>query len=97
MKKILLLVLSIFVIGQALQAFDYIWPVDVSRKLSATFGEFRTGHFHSGIDIKTDHTIHHPVYSISDGYVWRIVESYAGYGKALYVKMKDGNLCEGVL
>ncbi|MCF7885246.1 MAG: M23 family metallopeptidase [Candidatus Marinimicrobia bacterium] len=90
MKKYSTLLL-IILFSSLMQAYDYLWPVDVSHNLSATFGEFRTGHFHSGIDIKTDQTIHHPVYTISDGYIWRIRETYNGYGKAIYVKMQDGN------
>ncbi|MBQ5638039.1 MAG: M23 family peptidase, partial [Alistipes sp.] len=34
---------------------DYIYPVqEVARLYSANFGEMRPGHFHAGIDIKTD-------------------------------------------
>jgi len=91
MKKYIFLPTILLLVASNLLAGEYLWPVRVSRNLSATFGEYRTGHFHSGIDIKTDQTIHHPVYSIADGYVWRILETYHGYGKALYVKLDNGN------
>ena len=41
--------------GQRLNPDDYIYPVrDVPGLYSANFGELRPGHFHAGIDIKTD-------------------------------------------
>lgn len=71
---------------------DYLWPIKSSNHLSSTFGEYREGHFHSGIDIKTNYRIGYPVYAIDDGYVWRVRTSPFGYGKAVYIKMKDGNI-----
>ncbi|MCF7741316.1 MAG: M23 family metallopeptidase [Candidatus Marinimicrobia bacterium] len=91
MKKYIYLFTIFFLLTGNLLSGEYLWPVRVSRHLSATFGEYRTGHFHAAIDIKTDHTIHHPVYSVADGYVWRLLETYHGYGKALYVKLDNGN------
>ena len=41
--------------AQRLDPGDYIYPIrDVARLYSANFGEMRPGHFHAGIDIKTD-------------------------------------------
>ena len=91
MKKSIWIVLTVLLAFNFLAGFDYLWPVKVSRNLSATFGEYRPGHYHAGIDIKTNHSIGYPVYAIEDGYVWRIKESYRGYGKALYLQLKDGN------
>ena len=41
--------------GQRLNPGDYIYPIrGVAGLYSANFGEMRPGHFHGGIDIKTD-------------------------------------------
>ena len=71
---------------------NYIWPTNSSDKLSATFGEYRSGHYHAGIDVKTNNTIGHPCYAIEDGYISRLVTKPYGYGKAVYLKLYDGNI-----
>lgn len=58
--------------------------------LSGNFGELRPDHFHSGIDIKTQGTIGHPVYSVGEGYVSRIKVQSNGYGKSIYVTHPGG-------
>jgi hypothetical protein len=65
-------------------------PVDFRMLLSGTFGELRTNHFHSGIDIKTAGAEGKPVYAIADGYVSRIKVSAFGFGKALYITHLNG-------
>ncbi|MCC7429513.1 M23 family metallopeptidase [bacterium] len=70
---------------------QYVFPTNASQKLTATFCEFRAGHFHSGIDIKTWGKEGFPVFAIEDGYVSQIRVSPFGYGKAIYLKLKDGN------
>ncbi|MBN2520738.1 MAG: M23 family metallopeptidase [Bacteroidales bacterium] len=67
-------------------------PLDIDLYLSGTYGEIRTNHFHSGIDIKTQGTIGKPVYSIEDGYVYRIKVSSVSYGKTLYIMHNNGLL-----
>ena len=44
-------------------------PLDSDIGLSATFAEFRTGHFHSGLDMRTGGAVGKPVYAAADGYV----------------------------
>jgi hypothetical protein len=58
--------------------------------LSGSFGEIRSGHFHSGIDITTNETEGLPVYAAADGYVSRIKIAPDGYGKALYITHPNG-------
>ena len=58
--------------------------------LSGTFGELRTNHFHSGIDVKTGGEIGKPIYAIEDGWVYRLKVSPYGFGKAVYLKHPDG-------
>lgn len=84
--------LSVFTCAQT-QVFpqDYFRPpVDFRMLLSGTFGEFRSDHFHSGIDIKTGGVEGKPVYAIADGYVYRIKVSAGGFGKALYIAHPNG-------
>jgi hypothetical protein len=65
-------------------------PLDIPLILSGTFGELRSNHFHSGIDIKTQKRQGLPIYAIQDGTVTRIKVSLWGYGKALYVAHPNG-------
>ena len=86
MKKIRLILLFSFLSGQ-----DYIWPTDIGKELSSNFGEFRTTGYHLGVDMKTKGSTGHAIYAISDGYIERIVTNFSGFGKALYLKLDDGN------
>ncbi|NNL08013.1 MAG: M23 family metallopeptidase [Croceitalea sp.] len=65
-------------------------PLDIPLVLAGTFGELRSNHFHSGIDIKTQRRQGLPVYAIGNGTVTRIKVSLWGYGKALYVAHPNG-------
>ncbi len=65
-------------------------PMDIPLILAGTFGELRSNHFHSGIDIKTQQRQGLPIYAIGDGSVTRIKISHWGYGKALYVAHPNG-------
>ena len=61
--------------GQQLAPNDYIYPLrELKQRLySANFGEIRPGHFHAGVDIKTDAEEGKPVVAAADGYVSRVV------------------------
>ena len=74
----------------SLSAQDYTWPTDLGKHLSSNFGEFRTTGYHLGLDMKTKGTTGHPVYAVSNGYISRIVTNYSGFGRALYLKLDDG-------
>lgn len=65
-------------------------PLDIPAYLSGSFGELRGGHFHSGVDIKTQGRIGIPIQAPADGYVSRINISSGGYGKALYINHPNG-------
>ncbi len=65
------------------------WPVKREIDLASGFGDYRSGRFHAGLDIRTGGVTGEPVYSPVDGYVWRIRTNYEGYGKALYVRGPD--------
>lgn len=65
-------------------------PLDIPLYLSGTFGELRSDHFHSGIDIKTQGVEGKAVLSIGEGYVSRIKVGTNGFGKALYITHPNG-------
>ncbi len=66
------------------------WPTSAGSCLTSTFGEFREGHFHSGVDVSTGGKIGFPVYAVADAEVARVRQSCRGYGKAIYLRLKDG-------
>ena len=65
-------------------------PLDCDIGLSATFAEFRIGHFHSGLDMRTGGVIGKAVYAAADGYVCGVRVSPWGGGKMLYIKHPNG-------
>lgn len=69
---------------------DFRSPLDIPLNLSGNFGEFRSNHFHTGIDIKTQGRTGLDVFACADGYVSRIKISPYGYGNALYITHPNG-------
>ena len=90
MKKLFFLLIFFLSIGQGLKAQNYINPLDFRLLLSGSFGELRSNHFHTGIDLKTKGVEGQKVYAIADGYISRIKVSSFGYGKAIYINHHDG-------
>ncbi|PVW15847.1 M23 family metallopeptidase [Marixanthomonas spongiae] len=85
------LFVSLTVFGQKSVPEGYFSnPLDIPLVLSGSFGELRSNHFHSGLDIKTQQREGIPVYAPADGYVSRVKVSHFGYGKALYIKHPNG-------
>lgn len=74
-----------------LLAQDYAWPTDASKYMTSSFCEFRPRHYHAAIDIKTWNQSGYKIFAVGDGYVYRLRVSSTGYGKAVYLKLKDGN------
>lgn len=68
----------------------FISPLKVPLVLSGTFGELRSNHFHSGIDIKTLQREGLKVVASAAGKVSRIKIQRYGYGKALYLEHANG-------
>lgn len=68
----------------------YANPVQIPMYLSGSFGELRSNHFHSGIDIKTMGTVDVPVFAVADGFISRISVSPSGYGNAIYIDHDNG-------
>lgn len=65
-------------------------PLEIPILLSGSFGELRSNHFHSGLDIKTNETEGYSVLASADGWVSRIKVSPSGYGNALYIDHPNG-------
>jgi len=65
-------------------------PLDIPITLAGTFGEIRSNHFHTGLDIRTDGKDGLVVRASADGYVSRINVSPYGYGNALYITHPNG-------
>ena len=91
-KHILLLFLFIYSIGysQKYPQTDFENPLKIPLVLSGTFGELRSNHFHSGLDIKTQGKQGLKIYAPADGYVSRIKVSQWGFGKAVYITHYNG-------
>jgi hypothetical protein len=68
------------------------WPLEGTIDLSSGFGDYRPGHFHFGIDLRTGGQVGRKVFAPADGYIWRVRTAYTGYGKALYLQGDDGYL-----
>lgn len=85
------LVLSIFTNAQNNYPQDYFNPpLEIPLILSGSFGELRSNHFHSGLDIKTQQREGLKVLACADGFVSRIKVAHFGYGKALYITHPNG-------
>lgn len=65
-------------------------PLDIPIFLAGNFGECRPGHFHSGIDIKTQGKENEQVHAAADGYISRIKMEKGGFGHALYITHPNG-------
>ena len=94
MKKgliFILLIITQVTIAQNPYPQDYFRnPLDIPLVLAGTFAELRSNHFHSGLDIKTQHREGLKVFTTAKGYVSRIKISHWGYGKALYITHPNG-------
>jgi hypothetical protein len=94
--RYLLILLTLFCLGgfaKAQPAFrqDYFTPpINISMYLSGNFGELRSNHFHSGIDIKTQGVSGHRIFASAEGYISRIKVEAAGYGNTVYITHPAG-------
>jgi murein DD-endopeptidase MepM/ murein hydrolase activator NlpD len=65
-------------------------PISSFGSLSGGYGEIRTDHFHSGIDIRTKGKTGLRVYATDEGWIARIKVSPIGFGKTLYIQHPNG-------
>jgi murein DD-endopeptidase MepM/ murein hydrolase activator NlpD len=84
--RIILLLLILSIISNVLKAQKdqnlFISPLKIPLSLSASFGELRADHFHSGIDIKTQGVTGKEVVASDNGYVYLLLVSPVGFGRA---------------
>jgi hypothetical protein len=67
-------------------------PLDLPLILTGGFGEFRSNHFHAGLDLGTGGVVGKSVYAPLSGWIERVRTSGAGYGRSLYLHADDGRL-----
>jgi murein DD-endopeptidase MepM/ murein hydrolase activator NlpD len=65
-------------------------PLDIPPAFSGTFGEIRSDHFHSGVDLRTMGQVGFNVFAIEKGFVSRIKVSPIGFGKVIYIDHPNG-------
>lgn len=70
--------------------YSFRSPLNIPLVLAGNFGELRSNHFHTGIDIKTNGRTGYNIYAVEDGYVSRIKIRPWGYGHALYITHPNG-------
>src|ERR1043165_64897 len=92
MKSLFLtcLFLPLFTAAQKYPQNYFRNPLNIPILLAGNFGECRAGHFHSGLDIKTNGKENLPVHAAADGYISRIKMDKGGFGHALYITHPNG-------
>jgi hypothetical protein len=69
---------------------QFISPLKIPLSLSASFGEIRADHYHSGIDIKTQGVTGKEVIAADDGFVYLLLVSPVGFGRAIFIRHPSG-------
>jgi hypothetical protein len=75
---------------QKIKDNNYRWPLNINNGYSSAFQEFRSTHFHAGMDLRTFQKTGFPVYAISSGHLFKIRVVKRGSGRGLYIKHHDG-------
>ena len=65
-------------------------PLGIPMSLTANFGELRPGHWHMGLDLRTDQKENYPVYASADGYVAHIGIRPLSFGKFIIINHPNG-------
>ena len=77
---------------QGAVAGDLLFPLRYKPFLTSSFGEYRIGHPHAGLDFSTGLQNGRHVVAADDGDIIQIRVSYTGYGLALYQRTNDGKI-----
>jgi hypothetical protein len=67
-------------------------PLEGPLVLTSTFGEYRPGHFHTGLDLSTGGETGRPVRAVGAGRIVRLRAHATGYGRALYLRLPGGRV-----
>jgi len=65
-------------------------PLNIPMSLSANFGELRPGHWHMGLDLRTDQKENYPVFASADGYISHIGIRSLSFGKFIIINHPNG-------
>ncbi|HMU45582.1 MAG TPA: M23 family metallopeptidase [Chitinophagaceae bacterium] len=65
-------------------------PLGIPIQLSANFGELRSGHWHMGLDIRTNQRENQPVYAAADGYISHIGIRSNSFGRFIVINHPNG-------
>ena len=77
--------------GEQEPGAKYRWPLNTNNGYSSSFQEYRSSHFHAGLDLRTHQKTGYPVHAIADGCIFKIRMVKRGSGRGLYLKHNDGN------
>lgn len=67
-------------------------PLAPPLVLNGGFCEYRSNHFHAGLDLGTGGRVGRPVLAPASGWIERVRASGAGYGRSIYLHADDGRL-----
>lgn len=76
----------------AATAAQFSPPIRGKISISSLFGDYRPGHFHAGLDIRTGGKTGVKLYAADDGYIWRAATTFTGYGRVVYLKCNSGHI-----
>ena len=57
---------------------------------ASSFGEYRSAHYHGGLDFSTGGREGMPVEAPRGGWIYRVRASGIGYGRSVYLRLEDG-------
>jgi len=72
------------------ETMSWEWPLKIANGYSSTFGEFRSSHFHVGLDLRTFQKTGFPVYAMADGVVEVIRKERRGTGLGVVMRHENG-------
>jgi murein DD-endopeptidase MepM/ murein hydrolase activator NlpD len=65
-------------------------PLDIPMSLSANFGELRPGHWHMGLDLRTNQRENLAVFAAADGYIAHIGIRPMSFGRFIIIRHANG-------
>jgi hypothetical protein len=65
-------------------------PLGIPMSLAANFGELRPGHWHMGLDLRTDQKENYSVFASADGYVAHIGIRPLSFGRFIIINHPNG-------
>lgn len=86
-----LIVLAVLFFADSSFSEELLYPLKYAKVLAATFGEYRQGHPHAGVDLSTG-LAHRAVIAAAEGDVILIKVSPYGYGRVLYERTQKGQI-----